>query len=119
VYQVSAIAATCGITALAVGATYYRYIMHMDSPDAPFPWLDMGCTLALVAGGVFGMEMWARWAHRVLWHDLAAGWALHKSHHEPRTGPFEVRRVLGSTASYCSLPERGSIVRLWASVALL
>jgi hypothetical protein len=35
------------------------------------------------------MEMWARWAHRVLWHDLPAGWALHKSHHEPRTGLFE------------------------------
>lgn len=35
------------------------------------------------------MEMWARWAHRALWHDFQPGWALHKSHHEPRVGPFE------------------------------
>ena len=37
------------------------------------------------------MEMWARYAHKALWHDYEPGWALHKSHHEPRTGPFEVR----------------------------
>jgi len=35
------------------------------------------------------MEMYARWAHRVLWHDFEPGWALHKSHHEARVGPFE------------------------------
>lgn len=35
------------------------------------------------------MEMYARWAHKSLWHDAPLGWALHKSHHEPRTGPFE------------------------------
>ena len=38
----------------------------------------------------FGMEMYARFAHKVLWHDFEPGWALHKSHHEPRTGPFVV-----------------------------
>jgi beta-carotene 3-hydroxylase len=54
----------------------------------------MACTLALVGGGVFGMEMWARWAHKALWHDFEPGWSLHKSHHEPRVGPFEVRRLL-------------------------
>jgi beta-carotene 3-hydroxylase len=53
----------------------------------------MACTLALVFGGVVGMEMYARWAHRALWHDFAPGWALHKSHHEPRTGPFEANDV--------------------------
>lgn len=37
-----------------------------------------------------GMEMYARWAHKHIWHDMEAAWALHKSHHEPRTGPFEV-----------------------------
>jgi beta-carotene 3-hydroxylase len=92
-YQVSAIAATIGITALTVFATYYKFVRHMETPDAPFPWLDMTCTLFLVAGGVFAMEMWARWAHKALWHDLPGGWALHKSHHEPRTGPFEVSKV--------------------------
>ena len=36
-----------------------------------------------------GMEMWARYAHKALWHDFEPGWALHKSHHVPRIGPFE------------------------------
>ena len=40
-----------------------------------------------------GMEMWARWAHKVLWHDYEAGWLLHKSHHEPRLGPFEANDI--------------------------
>jgi beta-carotene 3-hydroxylase len=88
-YQVSAIAATTGVSALAVLATYYKFSL-MTAPDSPFPWLDMGGTLALVIGGVAGMEMWARWAHKVLWHDFQPGWSLHKSHHEPRIGPFEV-----------------------------
>lgn len=46
-----------------------------------------------VAVPQFGMEMYARFAHKVLWHDFEPGWALHKSHHEPRTGPFEVSNV--------------------------
>lgn len=89
-YQVSAVAATTGVSALAILATYYKFRV-MTGPDAPFPWLDMAGTLALVVGGVIGMEMWARWAHKVLWHDFQPGWALHKSHHVPRVGPFEVR----------------------------
>ena len=36
-----------------------------------------------------GMEMWARYAHKALWHDFEPGWRLHKSHHVPRLGPFE------------------------------
>ena len=36
-----------------------------------------------------GMEMWARYAHKSLWHDFEPGWRLHKSHHVPRLGPFE------------------------------
>lgn len=87
-YQVSAIAATTGVSALAILATYYKF-SYMTGPDSPFPWLDMAGTLALVVGGVAGMEMWARWAHKVLWHDFQPGWALHKSHHVPRVGPFE------------------------------
>lgn len=39
------------------------------------------------------MEMYARFAHKVLWHDFEPGWALHKSHHEPRTGPFELNDI--------------------------
>ena len=40
-----------------------------------------------------GMEMYARWAHKALWHDFEPGWALHKSHHVPRIGPFEANDV--------------------------
>lgn len=29
--------------------------------------VDMAATLALVLGGVVGMEMWARYAHKALW----------------------------------------------------
>jgi len=144
-YQASAVAASLGVGALAVVATWYRFAMHTQD-GADYPWwadgvlrctgcsfqvsstrfcdhhhsnlqpltdhpchlpppplppqkkienrLDMGCTLALVIGGAVGMEMYARWAHKALWHDFAPGWALHRSHHEPRTGPFEVRRWL-------------------------
>ena len=46
-------------------------------------------TLPVDAAVQAGMEMWARWAHKALWHEFVPGWALHKSHHEPRTGPFE------------------------------
>jgi beta-carotene 3-hydroxylase len=119
-YQMSAVAASVGVTSVAVVATYYKFSREVSllafraaetaqqaaldagaSADAaaraaaaaaaaaPFPWVDMAGTLALVVGGVVGMEMWARWAHKALWHDAPAGWALHKSHHEPRVGPFE------------------------------
>eukprot|EP00877_Chromochloris_zofingiensis_P007735 jgi/Chrzof1/3214/Cz12g16080.t1_CHYB[v5.2] len=91
-YQGSAIAASLGVGALAVAATHYKFSYHMPS-ESPFPWLDMAGTLALVIGGVFGMEMWARYAHKALWHDFQPGWALHKSHHEPRIGPFEANDI--------------------------
>merc|ERR1711924_160247 len=54
---------------------------------------ELFSTLLLIAGGAFGMEMWARWAHKELWHENEAGWLYHKSHHEPRTGPFEANDV--------------------------
>ncbi|WIA14151.1 hypothetical protein OEZ85_002693 [Tetradesmus obliquus] len=97
-YQASAIAATTGVGALAILATYYKFVYHMGGSSdaaaaAAFPWADMAGTLALVVGGVVGMEMWARWAHKALWHDFQPGWALHKSHHEPRIGPFEANDV--------------------------
>lgn len=91
-YQASAVAASIGVGTLAVAATYYRFSWHMRGSEA-FPWIEMGCTLLLVLGGVIGMEMWARYAHKSLWHDFEPGWALHKSHHEPRVGPFEANDI--------------------------
>ncbi|XP_028801509.1 LOW QUALITY PROTEIN: beta-carotene 3-hydroxylase 1, chloroplastic-like [Neltuma alba] len=38
-----------------------------------------------------GMEFWARWAHRSLWH--ASLWHMHESHHRAREGPFELNDV--------------------------
>jgi hypothetical protein len=38
-----------------------------------------------------GMEFWARWAHRALWH--ASLWHMHESHDRPREGPFELNDV--------------------------
>ncbi|GBF98825.1 beta-carotene hydroxylase [Raphidocelis subcapitata] len=92
-YKFSAIAATLGIGGVALFATYQRFSFLYSRDGATLPWLDMACTLALVAGGMFGMEMWARWAHKALWHDFEPGWAWHKSHHEPRVGPFETNDI--------------------------
>lgn len=91
-YQVSAVAASLGVTFLAVLATYTRFFYHLPQ-DRGFPQLEFALTLLLVFGGMIGMEMYARFAHKSLWHDFAPGWALHKSHHEPRVGPFEANDI--------------------------
>ena len=74
--------------ATAIFATYYRIAWHLHRGD-DFPVAELAATLALCAGAAFGMEMYARWVHKVCWHDNPLGWVVHKSHHEPRTGPFE------------------------------
>ncbi|KAH9719441.1 Beta-carotene 3-hydroxylase 2 [Citrus sinensis] len=53
--------------------------------------LEMFGTFALSIGAAVGMEFWARWAHRALWH--ASLWHMHKSHHQPRDGPFELNDI--------------------------
>jgi len=87
-YKFAAVAASAGIGAVAILATYLRFYWHLRD-DGAIPWGELAATLALVAGGALGMEMYARFAHKSLWHDFEPGWALHKSHHAPRTGPFE------------------------------
>lgn len=91
-YQASAVAASVGVLFLAVLATYARFFWHMDQSH-PFPYVEFVATLSLVFGGIIGMEMYARFAHKVLWHDFAPGWALHKTHHQPRVGPFEANDI--------------------------
>ncbi|KAH9719445.1 Beta-carotene 3-hydroxylase 2 [Citrus sinensis] len=49
--------------------------------------LEMFGTFALSIGAAVGMEFWARWAHRALWH--ASLWHMHK----PRDGPFELNDI--------------------------
>lgn len=37
------------------------------------------------------MELLSRWVHKALWH--ASLWHMHKSHHKPREGAFELNDV--------------------------
>ncbi|XP_039044655.1 beta-carotene 3-hydroxylase 2, chloroplastic-like isoform X2 [Hibiscus syriacus] len=68
-YLVAAVMSSFGITSMAVMAVYYRFSWQTE----------------------VGMEFWARWAHRALWH--ASLWHMHESHHRPREGPFELNDV--------------------------
>lgn len=52
-----------------------------------------------------GMEAWARWAHRALWHNTQCGWRLHQTHHAPRGGAFEVRGCMGCDKSKTKLNQ--------------
>ncbi|GAQ89372.1 beta-carotene hydroxylase [Klebsormidium nitens] len=89
-YQVAAIASTLGFTALAGAAVYHRFLWQIPEGGSP-PYLEMAGTFALAIGALVGMEYWARWAHKALWH--ASLWNLHESHHRPREGPFEANDI--------------------------
>ena len=43
-----------------------------------------------------GMEFYARWAHKTLWHDFQPGWSIHRSHHRKRIGPFEANDIFAA-----------------------
>ncbi|KAF8780444.1 hypothetical protein HU200_001566 [Digitaria exilis] len=87
-YLVAAVMSSLGITSMAAAAVYYRFAWQMDGE---IPVTEMVGTLALSVGAAVGMEFWARWAHRALWH--ASLWHMHESHHRPRDGPFELNDV--------------------------
>ncbi|GFP91349.1 beta-carotene hydroxylase 2 chloroplastic [Phtheirospermum japonicum] len=80
---------TFGITSMAVMAVYYRFAWQMEGGEIPLA--EMFGTFALSVGAAVGMEFWARWAHKALWH--ASLWHMHESHHKPREGPFELNDV--------------------------
>ncbi|XP_057951249.1 beta-carotene hydroxylase 2, chloroplastic-like isoform X2 [Malania oleifera] len=88
-YLVAAVMSSFGITSLAVMSVYYRFSWQMEGGEVP--WAEMFGTFALSVGAAVGMEFWARWAHRALWH--ASLWHMHESHHKPREGPFELNDV--------------------------
>lgn len=76
------------------------FVRMSGGPGAAFaeqthycPFADMMLWLRCAIAKQVGMEMYARWAHKVLWHDYEPGWSLHKSHHEPRIGPFEANDI--------------------------
>lgn len=88
-YLFAAVASTLGITSMAAGAVYYRFVWQMQGEEVPY--VEMLGTFLLAVGATVGMEFWARWAHRALWH--ASLWHMHESHHKPREGPFELNDV--------------------------
>ncbi|KAB1204897.1 Beta-carotene 3-hydroxylase, chloroplastic [Morella rubra] len=88
-YLVAAVMSTFGITSMAVMAVYYRFSWQMEGGEVPLS--EMFGTFALSVGAAVGMEFWARWAHKALWH--ASLWHMHESHHRPREGPFELNDV--------------------------
>ncbi|KAG6574199.1 Beta-carotene 3-hydroxylase 1, chloroplastic, partial [Cucurbita argyrosperma subsp. sororia] len=92
-YLVAAVMSSFGITSMAVMAVYYRFHWQMEGGEIPFS--EMFGTFALSVGAAVGMEFWARWAHRALWH--ASLWHMHESHHKPREGPFELNDVFAIT----------------------
>nr|GLL38916.1 beta-carotene hydroxylase 2, chloroplastic [Ipomoea trifida] len=92
-YLVAAVMSSLGITSMAVLAVYYRFAWQMEGGEVPYT--EMFGTFALSVGAAVGMEFWARWAHRALWH--ASLWHMHESHHKPREGPFELNDVFAIT----------------------
>lgn len=92
-YLVAAVMSSFGITSMAVLAVYYRFSWQMEGGEIPYS--EMFGTFALSVGAAVGMEFWARWAHRALWH--ASLWHMHESHHKPREGPFELNDIFAIT----------------------
>ncbi|CAM6038813.1 unnamed protein product [Sphagnum compactum] len=89
-YMFAAITSSIGFVTLAAGAVYYRFIWQMQG-NGEVPYSEMLGTFSLAVGAAVGMEFWARWAHRALWH--ASLWNMHESHHKPREGPFELNDI--------------------------
>lgn len=119
-YLVAACAASLGISATAVVATWYRFSVH-TLDGSPFPYGELFLSLLFTVGAAVGMEMYARYAHKGLWHETwmwelpvewradwnKSFWYLHKSHHEPREGAFEQNDIF---AVANALPAIGLIL---------
>ncbi|KAL0923561.1 hypothetical protein M5K25_007623 [Dendrobium thyrsiflorum] len=88
-YLVAAMMSSFGFMSMAAAAVYYRFAWQMEGSEVPLT--EMMGTFSLAVGAAVGMEYWARWAHRALWH--ASLWHMHESHHRPRDGPFELNDV--------------------------
>ncbi|CAK8532609.1 unnamed protein product [Lathyrus sativus] len=89
-YLVAAVMSSLGITSLGVLSVYLRFSWQMEG-SGEIPWSEMFGTFALSVGAAVGMEFWARWAHKALWH--ASLWHMHESHHRAREGAFELNDV--------------------------
>ncbi|CAI0414641.1 unnamed protein product [Linum tenue] len=93
-YLVAAMLSSVGITSMAAIAVFSRFSWQLEGGE--FPVVEMFGTFALSVGAAVGMEFWARWAHRALWHD--SWWHIHESHHRARReGAFEANDVFAIT----------------------
>jgi len=109
-YEWAALISSCGVTSIAITATYFRllrsYNLMDDGGASVFPTAELFAQLALIAGAAVGMEFYARFAHKYLWHDVWWSmpmkyrkdwnrkiWLLHESHHLPREGAFEANDI--------------------------
>ena len=106
-YEWAAWVSSCGITSIAITATYFRLLRDYNLMDeSAFPTAELFAQLALIAGAAVGMEFYARFAHKYLWHDVWWSmpmkyrkdwnrriWLLHESHHLPREGAFEANDI--------------------------
>ncbi|EAY79324.1 hypothetical protein OsI_34454 [Oryza sativa Indica Group] len=110
-YLVAAVMSSLGFTSMAAAAVYYRFAWQMEAGGGDVPATEMVGTFALSVGAAVGMEFWARWAHRALWH--ASLWHMHESHHRPRDGPFELNDVfaIANAAPAISLLAYGLLNR--------
>uniref|UniRef100_A0A453CL73 beta-carotene 3-hydroxylase n=1 Tax=Aegilops tauschii subsp. strangulata TaxID=200361 RepID=A0A453CL73_AEGTS len=90
-YLVAAVMSSLGVTSMAIASVYYRFAWQMEVQGGEVPMTEMLGTFALSVGAAVGMEFWAQWAHKALWH--ASLWHMHESHHRPRDGPFELNDV--------------------------
>ncbi|CAI0417135.1 unnamed protein product, partial [Linum tenue] len=73
-YLVAAMLSSVGITSMAAVAVFSRFSWQLEGGE--FPVVEMFGTFALSVGAAVGMEFWARWAHRALWHD--SWWDIHE-----------------------------------------
>ena len=71
-------------------------------------WVSFGIVVATVVG----MEAVAWAVHRYVMHG--GGWAWHRSHHEPRQGPFEKNDLYTLIFAGISLASFTFLAELWA-----
>eukprot|EP00252_Welwitschia_mirabilis_P001915 TRINITY_DN1188_c0_g2_i1.p1 TRINITY_DN1188_c0_g2~~TRINITY_DN1188_c0_g2_i1.p1 ORF type:complete len:222 (-),score=16.61 TRINITY_DN1188_c0_g2_i1:639-1304(-) len=85
----AAVASGLGLTGVAIGSIYGRSILLYKNGDLHD--MEMFGIFLVATGFTVGMEYWARWVHKSLWHGCL--WKVHMSHHTPRKSFFELNDI--------------------------
>ncbi|KMZ58405.1 Beta-carotene hydroxylase 2 [Zostera marina] len=96
-YLLAEVLLSVGLISLDIMIIYLRFWWKMDNGGEISIWEIAGSFFASV-GAAVGMELWSRWVHKTLWH--APMWQIHKSHHRPREGAFELNDVFAVMNSF-------------------